>query len=73
MGAATCFICPAGWSAEGGGSSKCRECEVGRYNSIEGEACKDCLEGSYRSSKMVATKCDKCEVGETAEIASTRW
>jgi hypothetical protein len=69
--AASCFICPVGWSAEGG-SSKCRECEVGRYNAIEGETCKDCWEGSYRSSKMGIT-CDKCKVGEESVNGSTRW
>ena len=71
MGAATCSICPKGWSTEGG-SIKCRECEVGRYNGIEGGTCKDCLEGSYRSSKK-GTKCDKCKVGEESVNGSTRW
>ena len=72
MGAATCFICPAGWSSDIG-STKCRECQVGRFNGEDGKSCTDCSKGWYRNSSMATTKCGECGIGEDSSEGSTRW
>ena len=72
MVAATCGICPVGWSSDLE-SVKCRECEVGRYGNIDGSdtrVCEDCKKGTYRGRNDNLTECKNCSVGMTLGVTS---
>ena len=72
MVAATCGICPVGWSSDLE-SVKCRECEVGRYGNIDGNetrVCENCKKGTYRGRNDNLTECKNCSVGMTLGVTS---
>ena len=68
-----CVMCPSGWSSVMG-SSKCQECEAGKYGkpSVKDGICHDCPTGFSRKSThspfSSLTKCQQCEKGEKTTV-----
>ena len=75
MVAATCDICPEGWSS-GLGSIKCIQCEGGKYGNVDGDderACKICQKGTYRDFDDDFSKCSDCPRGYYTDKTEQRF
>ena len=74
MSAATCEICPTGWSSDPG-SIKCGKCEGGKYDNVDGDerVCINCQKGRYRGIDDDFSKCSDCPSGYYTDKTEQRF